>query len=221
MKSAGGGGGGGGGGGEEEDVEPGCCCCCLVRTLAEVLFLLLWLRLLVLPSELVSKNLHGLQYMGLGQKLGAVTVESEVASMVTLAEARPLSDSHILQVWTGMEAPRNSLLVLINCLKWLSVLSVAILPTYTTARLFLGRSEETSFHESSSITWKIGLDSVTSVWDLVGMASWSPSPAHSSLLREMLQGTLPSSSHSSPLRDIVVSCFRVRGHLLFLDTQIK
>ena len=74
--------------------------------------------------------------------------------------------------------PIPILLVLINCLKWLSVLSVAILPTYTTARLFLGRSEETSFHESSS--WKIGLDSVTSVWDLVGMASWSPSPSHSS-----------------------------------------
>ena len=174
MKSAGGGGGGGGGGGEEEeDVEPGCCCCCcsLVRTLAEVLFLLLWLRLLVLPSELVSKNLHGLQYTGLGQKLGAVTVESEVASMVTLAEARPLADSHTLQVWTGMEAPRNSLLVLINCLKWLSVLSVAILPTYSTPRLFLGRSEEKSFHESSSIAWKIGLDSVTSVWDLDSVTS--------------------------------------------------
>ena len=59
MKSAGGGGGGGGGGGEEEDVEPGCCCCCccLVRTLAEVLFLLLWLRLLVLPSDIASNRM--------------------------------------------------------------------------------------------------------------------------------------------------------------------
>ena len=162
--------GGGGGGGEE--VEPCCCCCCycccLIRTLAQVLFLLLWRRL---PSGLVSENLHGLQYRGLGQKLGAVTVESEVASMVTLAEARQLSDSHTLQASTGIEAPRNSLLVLINCLKWLSVLSVAILPTYTTARLFLGGSEETSFHESSSITWKIGLYSVTSVWDLDSVTS--------------------------------------------------
>ena len=68
MMSAGGGGGGGG-----EEVEPCCCCCCccccLVRTLAEVLFLLLWHRLLVLPSGLVSENLHGLQYRGLGQKI--------------------------------------------------------------------------------------------------------------------------------------------------------